>query len=373
MSATFVILAAPETQTWHVARVNASECRIVPVEGTESHESFAERIATALQGLKYSQESTLLAIPSSMCLCASVDNTGLRQRSRNSGLLFRLEEQLPIAIEEMVADFIDGESHSLGVATLIETASAMINSLESLGIAIASICPTALLIADEFLRNFGDSEKLDGAVVGLDTQINLLIFRARRIVEWACFPVQPSTLRMYLRYAAMQGEEPLQLSAIGIDETFRNEVMSVPGILWINHSSLTPFELAARSAERILAGETQPPIELRRGQLAERNAWRHLLRPLQTSLIAFALLCISLAGSMAWRAHRYDSLAGASLANQLKAFEMPPFRATHLRLASSAGCRARKSACKALAELRQRYRLCLPSFRFCTTHWQLLS
>src|SRR4051812_7997769 len=81
----------------------------------------APRIASALRTLGRRNEPALLAVPSAWCLAARISLDGLPRGDRRA-MTFRLEEKLPVAAEDVVADFIidrDGR-RALGVAVRID-------------------------------------------------------------------------------------------------------------------------------------------------------------------------------------------------------------------------------------------------------------
>jgi len=83
-----------------------------------SPEDAAAAVVTALREAIPAGATVTLALPSHWCLCARVDVADLPRSSRRQAMLYRLEEQLPLAAEEFVADFVAGGANeqSLGVA-----------------------------------------------------------------------------------------------------------------------------------------------------------------------------------------------------------------------------------------------------------------
>ena len=69
----------------------------------------------------YSGEPVLLAIPSAQCLAAGVPIDRPAQLRQRQTLLYQLEQCLPLAAEDVVADFINRGQEVLGVA--VETSS----------------------------------------------------------------------------------------------------------------------------------------------------------------------------------------------------------------------------------------------------------
>ena len=168
MASTFVLF--PGNQQWVIAIVSDGRCQIVQYDTPADTSTVAALIAKSLHKHGYRGEAVMLALPSRLCLCANVDEKGLRNRNRDAGLYFRLEERLPLALEEMVADFIPGQDQSLGVAVAIDAVEPIILALEDQGIVISSVCPAALLLADEVLKQ----GQVDVVMCGLDGNVDCI-------------------------------------------------------------------------------------------------------------------------------------------------------------------------------------------------------
>src|SRR4051794_20160040 len=77
----------------------------------------ASAVAATLRTRGYQGQGTLVAIPSTWCLSASISTADLPRQDR-SAMSFRLEEKLPLAAEHFTADFVpgaSGEALALGV------------------------------------------------------------------------------------------------------------------------------------------------------------------------------------------------------------------------------------------------------------------
>jgi hypothetical protein len=321
MNQAFVIF--PTSHSWSVARIKEDRCQLAPIESIQGFElslSSALAVAKSLDTLDYHGEGILLALPSQICLCAKVNGEGLRHRSRAATLRFRLEEQLPIAIEDVVVDFASAGQHPLGVAVAANVIGPMIEALESTGIAVASICPVALLVAEEIRHKAKDGSEVDTVLCGLNDQIELVQFQDGQISDWALLPAEPSAVLLHLRHATLHRASPLSTYATGIPIEWRDPLRTLPNVQWVENDPGNPLEFAGMAARRILSGDSPAPIELRRDQLASRDPLRQVRVPLRAAIVAALVFSVSLATAMLWRAHEYDRVSQSAGAQQEQAF-----------------------------------------------------
>ncbi len=126
---------------------------------------------------------------------AKVSAAGLPRRGRETALGFRLEEQLPLAIEELTADFVEDAEVCLGVAVETKKIAAIVDSLESRGISVTSICPAALLIA-QYLA----SEDADAVLIFQQNHVDFVCLKNSVIRDWTCLPPQADALDRQMHY-----------------------------------------------------------------------------------------------------------------------------------------------------------------------------
>jgi hypothetical protein len=214
MASPTYILCAGHDAPWRVA----IDARIADVaaEPGEPIDRFAQLAAESLRRAGYHGEPVLLAIPSAWCICASIPLDGLPRRSNRAARMFRLEEKLPLAAEDVVADFIDVGDQALGVAARVEQLRPVVDALESNGIAVESIVPAALLVAHVH------APRGDSSIVRIDEDAvtNLITFRAGTPVAWSVAPAADVELHLeiarHLSGAAkvVQPDEPLASTAV---------------------------------------------------------------------------------------------------------------------------------------------------------------
>ena len=277
-----------------------------------------DTIAAALRQLNYQGEGILLALPPHWCLCAWVSEAGLRRRSREAALGFRLEEQLPLALEEMVADFISSEGGSLGIAVQGAPIKRLVDELEACGVVVVSICPTALLIVHQWLIGT-NVNGLDGLLFALNGRWDFFQFDQGRIRSWASLSQEPTVIRSQILQARRGRAERLRIGVAGAGQDAKTVLEKIPGLVIIDESSDDVLELAARAADKI-SREGSPLVELRRGALAPPDSLYRLRTPLQAALASVAALSVCFALAMFWRASEYNRLSRVAREQQEQAF-----------------------------------------------------
>jgi hypothetical protein len=288
-------------------------------------------VAGALKSKGYRGEGIVLAIPSSMCLCASARIDGLPAKHRRRAMVYRLEEKLPIAAEEVVADFIPAsatESETLGVCSRRASLAPIVEALEESGLAITAICPASLLALQSLQTrgSLGSPESAD-AVIWPDEsgdQLELFVLRGGRLHGWYVFPNRPKDLLLYLGMA-LPPQSPDEaasksLAALGVDAGVLTLLSARPDLRIREIEASTPSVAAATLAGSILDGKLIPWIDLRRDALAVRDSLRQVRTPLTCAAAAVVLCMLCLCGAMLWRANRYESMANRFADEQQAAF-----------------------------------------------------
>jgi len=317
MKAGFVIFLG--SQAYSVAQVTSEGCKFAAVEKASEITEMAAKIAQSLHSLDYRGEETLLALHSRMCLCAHVETRGLRTRNREAVLQFRLEEQLPLALEEMVTDFVAGDTKALGIGVPADVLEPTVEALESAGIPITTICPTSLLLADQVPDAARVRVTSNAILFACEDHLELIQFYGGKVSNWTVLPHDAATVNCHLRHA-VSDHSPLRVHLIGVPSETRSRLLNEPLVEMIERPPENMLELAARGAGQILAGISTPAADFRQGRLASRNPLRQMQTPFRASLAAAALLGVCLSTSMLWRASQYNRLAQEAQDSKLGAF-----------------------------------------------------
>jgi hypothetical protein len=312
-----VILIAPHDKSpWLIGHcVRAPSARraeqgivLTSVEAGEAPETTAAALRQALDDLGYRGQGLVLALPAPWCLSASIDAGQLPRRGRETALLYRLEEQLPLAAESLVADFIASDAGKrLGVCVPIGRVKPWAETLEAHGVRIDWICPLSLLIAQE-----GSTNPNASCIVGESSGVSWVELRDGSARNWAFVPAETTCVRMEIahrRVAEQHGEkiEPAY-TLVNVPEPLTHALGNdIKGNITVLPES-APV-IATRIASKIADGSIRPWINLRRGSLASPNPIRGAPGPLRLAAASFILFTIALAVALHIRAYRYRQQA----------------------------------------------------------------
>ena len=132
MKATFTILAQAPTL---IARgVLDNECTLIPALSyplMNLPPSGPNRSTKILLAHMYDGAGVMLAVPSSWCLSVNIAIGDLPKRNGRQLMIYRLEEFLPAAAEDLIIDFWSGASEALGVAVHTGMVASRVQELEA--------------------------------------------------------------------------------------------------------------------------------------------------------------------------------------------------------------------------------------------------
>src|SRR5688500_4342021 len=208
MAARTFILFASHDGPWRVA-VDVA-LTDVPAEPGAPVERIAELAAGVTRRAGYRGEPVILAIPSAWCFAASISTTDLTRRRDHRARLFRLEEKLPLAAEEVVADFIDAGERSLGVCARLDQLRPVVEALESQGVAVESVAPAALLA----VQAASQASACGVVLVAEAGAVSVITLRDGRPVAWSVARDCADDLRLHVglaRHSAGIDDDPRSL------------------------------------------------------------------------------------------------------------------------------------------------------------------
>jgi hypothetical protein len=238
---------------------------------------------------------------------------------------YRLEENLPLAAESLIADFIFTEESArkvLGISVAADLLRDLVDALEAGGVAVQAITPTVLLTA----QGLGAVEGQDPYILlcGEDgsnpAQLSVLACEHGRPSSWALLPAEVGDVKLQLELLALEGEGSPHVEACGVDSNLIDELTEATGLIVAVRDG-TVAEQAARFADEVLSGRQGPWADFRRGPLAIQDPLRLYRRPLNALVASAAILLIVSAAVMIWRGVRYQRAANAADAQMVEAFQ----------------------------------------------------
>jgi hypothetical protein len=141
-----VLLCSTDGLSWSAAVDRDAWLQLGPCDLASALAQLLEQFGNRAGTLRLS-----IAVPSSWCLCGRIASTNLPRRGREEALIYRLEEELPAAAEDVVAAFIEHDQEALGIALLAERVRPAIEMLPA-GARIQRIAPAALWAGDMLLQ-----------------------------------------------------------------------------------------------------------------------------------------------------------------------------------------------------------------------------
>jgi type II secretory pathway component PulL len=263
----------------------------------------------------------LVAPGSTWCMAAKIPLENVQQARHRQGMMYRLEEYLPLAAEDIVADRIEVGGSVLCVAVPIEPLKSFVDELEAEGVQVSSISPLPLLATQGYLESpTHEKEALVAwhSCAGTD----LVVVRASRPADWIWLPNDGASWDHEV--GRIQLESPnLEPTIFSWQDTADGEPETGVGSTDSDNSTnaLTYSQAVAQSATKVLAGETEAMVELRRDRL-QGDGRRAVLRPYVAAVqVAAVLFVIAIGAALMVRGNQYMTAARGLRSEQVEAFQ----------------------------------------------------
>jgi len=321
MANTQWILLEEETG-YRIATVNArgTTFREVPAAPEASPEELAAATAKALEENGYRGGMLSVALGPKSCLAATIPHEGRSMTRDRKMMTFASEEHLPLAAEEMVADFVVFPEEALAVSVEVAQIGPLVDALEKAELPVQSVAPLPLLALQQQMNGVAAKERL---VVVWQHEDALEFFEVTggRPRSWKTLPADPGVLVRELQLLALTGQEEFHVQAYSLDRPLLDAVRALPEVRDLSADSIPMAEAAAAVAARQLRGHVQGWIELCRSPIGSRDPYRPVRGALRAVTLAAAILCLLVSAGFWWRSHRYQQLTGQYRQAQREAFQ----------------------------------------------------
>jgi len=299
-----------EEETWRIGRTGSKGSQLFALPAADEPGEMASNVAAQLRSQGYRGEEVVLAPPAGWCLCAHVAAVSLPRKHPRSVLLYRFEEKLPVAMEDLVADFATAgpnfaSRQVLGVAVQLCKLQPIVDALEHVGIAVDVICPAALLA---LLKLQKQPHECDVVIWDDDKTRHLFVVGDGQVHEWRLLTLQWQELQLNLDILAASTTAHSTIWTFSRDAELKTQLSALRDFQIGSFDSLDLMETATTVAPALRSGKT-PLINLRRDALAVADAHRNIRLPLTTAVISCILFLATLFGAMLHRAYRYHQIA----------------------------------------------------------------
>lgn len=311
-----------EADYWRIGWREDGQCRIetIDIHQEASPNETAASIAEALGNLGYKGEGVLLAVDSLLCLSASFTLESPGSKRNPQTLLYQLEEFLPLAAEDVAADFIIDGCHVLGVAIDSESEKPLLDELEKQGIYVQSLSPTAVL-AVQHLVKIVPSDEPRLVVWQTGDRIEWYKFSANgRLHDWRLFPADHSTLARHLQLEFTHTQQ-LNVAVCDVSPALQETISSFSEVhLQEIDLDVDLTEAAVIAAEAVLADDSGSWVEFRRGDLDSPDPYRSVRGPMRFAVCGVVALLIAMICGWSYRAYKFKQIADQYQQQQAAAF-----------------------------------------------------
>jgi len=315
---------------WSVGLCDGSEAQVHAVPPPRDPESERDALRAHVDACVENaraagarQRPLVLGVSSAWCFAATVATDGLMRRQRHEGLVYRLEERLPVDAEAVTAGFITSPERSaaLGVAVRTEPVRKILDALDAAGISVAQITPTALLCHDG-LRPEGETGRVTGRLVGTGAgSVDVLLLEDARITAWRSVEDDPAWVNAEIGHLSRIASDEPAVEAVCLPDGF-----DTAGVTAARANAAPPATVeAALGAATLHAyaatrrGEVFS-VELARGRLAGLGVWSRIAGPATATMLALVLLMVSVGVLSTWGAAGYQAAAGQAADRQDELF-----------------------------------------------------
>jgi hypothetical protein len=283
----------------------------VPVAADASPDARAAALADALKAGGFAGANAVLLLPSTRCLCATIPTDGLPARQRGQAMLYRFEERLPVAAEDIAADFIVGRGSALAVGVERPFVEPLVAAMCEVRVRLLAVCPASLLALQATIESRG----IDAAdhqwicCPGAPGALELIRLVGGQPAAWYVTSEDASDVALHVRGAA--GGIAQKVTATGLTPELV-ERLKAAGLEI--ESDVGPSDMtraATESAKAVLAGRRLPWINLTsdgRGAGAQGFAAMGVAAG-RVVVAAVILFAACLACALLVRAARYERLA----------------------------------------------------------------
>ncbi len=299
----WLIIPAEDRAT--ILRAHGNAVDTFSAESTDDI-SLALAIAKIFLEQEYEAQPVLLAPLSRDVLCVSLEPDSSLSRQAT---LYELEEFLPLAAEEFVADILShAEARFAGVLDK-STIVTLLDDLSDHGILVQSIVPFSILAAQYLARH---AETIDGLRCLIwqyqgDTflsqdKIELFLLTAEGLpVSWQLLDNSRESLRHALLSAILRYDKNITVASPHLADNLRNTIQSMDRVKLATtepqndeeSGDIVPIAII-RQAESILAQKQKPWWEFSRDDLAMRGTDKVLGKSARILLWGAVALCFAL-------------------------------------------------------------------------------
>lgn len=326
MSDQYIVFA--DDSRWRAARAGGGATAVEEVDFAPDSPMDARVTALALKLAEMGRdgEPVLLALPSTWCLCGSINTGDLPRSNRRGAMGYKLEEHLPVSIEDVTADYVSaGAGAALGVCTETSRLEPLVRALAAGGLKVRHVSPGALLAASWAAARHDniDAVLTASAAPGPDGRrsYDLVELSRGKPGDWHWLADDEDAVRERLKALAVGNDNNATVAVIGDDEALRL-CGSVTGIECVDAdpAGAGAEATAAQLGADVLDQQSDLWVDLRCRAMTTGSRQDAFKAPVTALVVALALLMAAACAVLWWRGTEYQNLAADYAAQQRKVF-----------------------------------------------------
>ena len=283
------VLLHADGDAWHLGSVGPAGL-VMRVLGTDP-ESLADPRSPRV----------VLALSSEHWLCGTIATADLPRRGRREAMVYRFEEKLPVAAEDLAADFVESAGVALGVATGAAALRDLVASVAAKGVRVTEIVPLPLLA----LQGKPPATGVAFVVWQHDGEAEVIGLRDGVPRSWATLAADDGEVRLHLRLAGA-GDLPPVVELRDASPALALELATDE--LDVRLATTDGLALCAvAGAAKVRAGE-RPTVDVSPA-VASLLGTRSAGTALTAALLAACLFLAVCSASLLWSASRSEAAA----------------------------------------------------------------
>jgi len=257
---------------------------------------------------EFGAQELVLCVNSADVLVAPFSHAEDRKRIQSNVLRYAFEEYVPFDIEDLTCDFVQSRDRSLGVAVTTSEYRSLVEQLEDGDIRITSMAPLAML-AIQYLAEELAADQNVLVLWRVGDRVEQFLLVQQQVLRWSSSECGVRIMQREIEYADLQHGSALQVVACNFPASTIEELQKTTTHEIETRSNLDIRDAASRSSQLILAGNQNPWIEFRRGDLGENDPWRPIRRALNFLTLSACVFFVCLNLALWWRAQHYADLS----------------------------------------------------------------
>lgn len=277
-----------------------------------------QNLQTTLQNWGYAKQPVVMIVPDHWCLCAT--QAGKTQHKNRQNVLYDFEVNWPIALEDLVADYLSGRETALGVCTEQHRLKPVIEVITKLNLNLQAICPKAMLALQHHLATTTQNTA-NHTIWANGNAYHWFTLEDRKPVSWHWLSPSQEALVLQAQSLYLTEKKPLQIQLLDMPQNVQKELEKLPQITITQNDTAELQTAACSGAQRIASKKIKPWINFLRPPLVQNSQEQATQKSLSFLLSAIVMLGITFCGTLSWRSGLYQDIARKNKIQQQQIFK----------------------------------------------------